>query len=347
MGLHLLFAAVFLVQSVSQSVSAPTAWAGPDDEAQPSRTAPLEVKVSEDSRSHLNDFRRRAAARLAERIVDTAPESFSVADRLSFREAIEKIAAPMPLITNRETHKVVMTNRIVALRDEIDRFRQLRTTALTAEELDTQAALVLRLLIELDLAAAATNFDAGVDIAREAVEIHKSQQTEAWWSNAEKMSLGAAVITTALSAVFSIVATVGNAVVAVTSLPENKTFSTCLEACGWGFVAAVPALVGYAIAHDKSVDFSRLSSSLRKAQEDRRQESVYEAALDLATREIAFALLRTSRFEGRHPEFAVVGLLTRATKLDTRELFTRALCQLRLRSYNVVKLDHDPAPRAN
>ncbi len=348
MGLNVFFVAVFFIQSIA----APATWAGDEDApaqnpTPPDATPALTVNVS-DSRGRLRPFDERMACELADRIIYTAPGAYSATDRMRVRDAIKKIAASLPLISDPEAHSLVMTNRRAILLQEIRHFRRLQEelnsgttdTVPTAEALNAQAALVLRLLIELNLAAAATDFDAGVDTDLEAIDLHQQEQTltrldetrhTAGWSAFTMAALGAiAAIAGAMEVTFK----------------SSAWAASSTMTSGWAFVSALVVLVGFGITHHKYVRLTSRAASDRKVKEARHPNAVYKMSLTHLTRDIAH-FLRVTPIDG-HPEIPVMTLLTEGTQLRTRTVLEGALlCQLKLDPFGHLALDQRPEPQTN
>ncbi len=346
MGLNVFFVAVFFIQSVCQSLYAPATWAGEEDAKPTNPTQPLPVNVS-DGRGRLSDFERRAAANLTDRLIDTSPGSFSAADRVVILEAIEKIAASLTPPTERMAHQVIMKNRTDVLVLEIDRFRNLITTATaeTAEKLNAQAARVLRLLIELDLAAAVTDFRSPALIAYETTRRNRSERAENWLENTRNTGYVIGGSGLALTMAMSMVASV--VVTAEGHWPNDRDPAVFAQYTGWIQVGALVVLFGSAAINNMYRRQRARSAALTEERRARDPKTVYEDELGLASREIAAALQLTMAID-RRPEIGVMALLKAATKLDTRGLIEDSLlCQVRLNPNGSRALDHDPTPQAN
>ncbi len=346
MSLNLLFVAVFVIQSVCQSLAAPATWAGDEDAPAQNPTPPdttpvLTVNVS-DNRVRIGVSDRQAAADLAKRIVDTAPGAFSESDQAAIRDAIEYIAASLPVITERGTHMLVMANRTKHLVAEIDYFVQ-KQASMTPEEQQTRAARILRILIELDLAAAATGFETHELRVSEARQLEQFDRRRSRLGGMRAATGFVGLLTGAIAALIPVGSVMTETFGPTSGLESDLV--TMTKTSGWGFIGSALILITYGVIRHMDELLNSIPKNVDYARNARLPRTVYEQELKQATKKIATAL-RVTPIEG-HPEIAVLALLTQATNLDARTLFKSA-CETLIGSpsvYSAVQIDYDPTPK--
>ncbi len=314
MNTNLIFAAVFLVQSVSQSVSAPTAWAGPENVMRQTRW-PQNVRVSSNPRGRLTEFEKQNARDLAERIISTAPGSFSESDQAGIREAIEGIAASLSIETIPNEYSFSKGRYEELLLVMIRSFMRSHTS-ITPELRNKRAARILRLLIELDLVAAATDFDADVDLTDEAIAIDRTQRASNFWEATTTGGLTAAILISVYTGVPLVLDLISTG-----SVDFTKYHAA-------GLTLVLGGLATYATARFRRGIARSQTESLLEKKHARDPKLVHDAALAGAARAISEAL-SVPQTEG-HPERPLLDLLRTATSLSTRELFERSACELGL-----------------
>ncbi len=211
--------------------------------------------------------------------------------------------------------------------------------------INNQAALILRLLIELDLAGAATDFTTPALIASEAREIDRSEAAEDRLIRTKGITAGLAIGSAAVAAITPLIITVASNLILYPSTPWD--FVTTAHVSGSAGAAAAVFGVAFAVVKGR-LDRQVLFTSGVVAKKDARHPSaVYAEALDRATEEVA-TVLRVTAISG-HPEIPLMAYLKAATQLSTRALIGRSLlCQLNLDPYTgLLTLGNDSTTRAN